>query len=730
MLSYRRYSPRSSTAVRSETSGSAAPRASLYGVPHKFDPSFRGPVRRRSCTDVLCCLIFIVVILAYVALGIVAWLHGDPKKVLYPTDSYGQFCGQIGTINEEKPILFYFNILKCTNPAILINLQCPTTQMCVSKCPDRFLTYSEMQLQHKLNRSHFDYYQQFCKPGFNHPQKPVSQVLRDEDCPSMIVPSRPILQRCLPEFITQNGTVTVANRTRFKDALEVAHSITDLQHAAKGMTGFVDTRELGLKIVQDYTKSWDWILIGLLLSLLISLIFILLLRFTAGLLLWTTIIFVLLLLSYGSWFCWMELGRLRDHPGSDVGIMEVGLQSDLQVYLHLSQTWIILLVSLAASEVSILLMLIFLRKRVRIAIALLREASKAMGHIPSTLFYPVVTFLLITVCISYWAVTAVYLASSGEPVYKVMSPNVSCPHANSTCSPETFNRSHISSSPLCAGSQCLFAFYGGETPFHRNLFYLQLSNLLVFLWLVNFSLALEQCTLAGTFASYYWSRRKPQDIPPCPLFSSFTRTVRYHTGSLAFGALILSVVQLVRIVLEYLEQRLRGVNNSVPRFIMICLKCCFWCLERFLRYLNRNAYIMLAIYGKSLCESAREAFFLMMRNMVRVAVLDKVMDFLLFLGKVMIAGGVGVVGFLFFTRRIPVLQDEVPELNYYWVPLLTMVIGSYLIAHGFFSVYAMCVDTLFICFCDDLERNDGTSQKPFIMSPELHMILCKHSENR
>ena len=30
----------------------------------------------------------------------------------------------------------------------------------------------------------------------------------------------------------------------------------------------------------------------------------------------------------------------------------------------------------------------------------------------------------------------------------------------------------------------------------------------------------------------------------------------------------------------------------------------------------------------------------------------------------------------------------------------TVVVGSYLIAHGFFSVYAMCVDTLFLCFCE------------------------------
>ncbi|KAF1384048.1 hypothetical protein PFLUV_G00138210 [Perca fluviatilis] len=726
----RRYSPSSPAAVQSDTAVGAAPPARHYGEPHKFDPSFRGPVRRRSCTDILCCLIFIIVIFSYMALGIVAWLHGDPRKVLHPTDSYGQFCGQKGTSNEKKPILFYFNILKCANPAILINLQCPTTQMCLSKCPDRFATYTEMQLQHKLSKSYWDYYRQFCKPGFNNPDKPVSQVLRDEDCPSMIVPSRPFLQRCLPDFITLNGTVTVANRTSFKDALQMAHSVTELQHAAKGITGLVDTRELGMKIVEDYAKSWPWILIGLLVSLAVSLLFILLLRFTAGTLLWATIITVILLLAYGMWYCSVVLSQLRHTAGSEVAIVEVGLHTDLHVYLQLTQTWIILLVSLGLAEASILLMLIFLRRRVRVAIALLREASKAIGYIMSTLFFPVVTFLLVTICISYWAVTAVYLASSGQAIYKVMSPDVSCPYDNSTCNPETFNRSNISQSALCQASQCLFAFYGGETSYHRHLFLLQLYNLLIFLWLLNFSLALEQCTLAGTFASYYWARRKPQDIPACPLFSSFSRAIRYHTGSLAFGALILSVAQLVRIILEYLENKLKGIDNSLSRFIMHCLKCCFWCLEKVIRYMNRNAYIMVAIYGKNFCSSAREAFFLLMRNVVRVAVLDRVTDFLLFLGKVLIAGGVGVAAFFFFTRKIPVIQEEEPDLNYYWVPLLTVVMGAYLIAHGFFSVYAMCVDTLFLCFCDDLERHDGSSERPFLMSPELHRILGKSSQSR
>ncbi|CAM4717760.1 unnamed protein product [Leuciscus chuanchicus] len=645
---------------------------SYYGEPHKFDPTFTGPVHNRGCTDVLCCVIFVIVILGYIVLGTVAWMHGDPRKVVYPTDSYGQFCGQQETPNANKAILFYFNILQCANPTVLINLQCPTTQLCVSKCPDRFATYIDMQYNYRRNKSYWEYYKQFCKPGFNNPDKPVSQVLRDEDCPSMIVPSRPFLQRCFPDFITRNGTLTVANQTSFKDGHGKTRSVIDLRAAANGITSLLDAKEVGTKIFEDYASSWFWILIGLVISMLVSLIFILLLRFTAGVLFWMVIFGAIATVGYGIWHCYWEYSSLKGKPDSDMTISDIGFQTDFRVYLQLSQTWLI--------------------------------------------------FISLTIT------SFRFLASSGDAVYKVMSTLPDCKYTNLTCDLETFSQSNVTK--VCPGSQCTFAFYGGESLYHRYIFVLQLCNLLVFLWLVNFTIALGQCTLAGAFASYYWALRKPEDIPPCPLASSFGRALRYHTGSLAFGALILSIVQFIRIILEYLDHKLKGAHNACARFLLCCLKCCFWCLEHFIKFMNRNAYIMISIYGKNFCASARDAFFLLMRNVMRVAVLDKVTDFLLFLGKLLISGSVGVLAFFFFTRQIPVIQEEVPSLNYYWVPLLTVIFGSYMIAHGFFNVYAMCVDTLFLCFLLDLEKNDGSASRPYYMGGSLRAILNKKNHKR
>lgn len=45
-----------------------------------------------------------------------------------------------------------------------------------------------------------------------------------------------------------------------------------------------------------------------------------------------------------------------------------------------------------------------------------------------------------------------------------------------------------------------------------------------------------------------------QPFSLCPVLSS----PRYHTGSLAFGSLILASVQMFKVILEYLDRRLKS----------------------------------------------------------------------------------------------------------------------------------------------------------------------------
>uniref|UniRef100_A0A4W4FDL8 Choline transporter-like protein n=1 Tax=Electrophorus electricus TaxID=8005 RepID=A0A4W4FDL8_ELEEL len=650
---------------------------------------FKGPIHNREC----------ICLLVYLSINVSppAWTQGDPRKLIYPTDSTGQFCGQIGTPLEKKPFLFYFNIMKCASPLVLLEFQCPTTQVLPTT-------------SYQATR----YYFQFCKEGS------VPEILKNRMCPAMVIPSKPFTRRCLPALETKGGVVVIGNKTTFVYG-DINLNATDLLEASKNSNLVVEARQVAMKIFEDYTESWPWILLGLVIAMLVSLFFIILLRLLAGVMVWVIITMVIAVIGYGILHCYMQYDSLKGQPGANITIKDLGLQTDFSVYLHLQQTWLAFMIILCIVEVVVIITLIFLRKRLIISIALLKEASRAISHMMSSLFYPVLTFALLCLVIAYWAITAVFLSTSNEPVYKVFNTS-ECEYSRDTCDPKTFNGSNISA--RCPDAECLFAFYGGETYYHKYLILVQFYNLFLFFWCANFVMALGQVTLAGAFASYYWAFTKPDDIPASPICYSLSRALRYHTGSLAFGSLILSIVQVVRVILEYLEDHLKDAENGFAKFLLSCMKCCFWCLEKCIKFLNRNAYIMIAIYGKNFCTSARDAFFLLMRNVVRVVVLDSVTDFLLFLGKLLIVGIVGICSFFFFTQRIKPMEEAAPSLNYYWVPILTVVLGSYLIAHGFFSVYAMCVDTLFLCFCEDLERNDGSSDRPYLMSPELHEILA------
>jgi choline transporter-like protein 2/4/5 len=84
----------------------------------------------------------------------------------------------------------------------------------------------------------------------------------------------------------------------------------------------------------------------------------------------------------------------------------------------------------------------------------------------------------------------------------------------------------------------------------------------------------------------------------------------------------------------------------------------------------------------------------------------------------------------FFAKQIPIpeLDGEIPNLTNGWLPTVLIVIGAYYIATSFFSVYSMAVDTLFLCLLEDLERNDGTLEKPYFGPKGLLKIVGKKQQ--
>lgn len=729
-----------------------------YGKPNAYKADFKGPVKNRSCTDILCCLIFLAFIAGYIVIALFAWLNGDPIILLYPTDNQGRICG-VGYTDldlSNHTSLFFFDMTRCASPATLLQFQCLTTQICVESCPNEFWTYfpDVAQLELHLNipgttrQAAADalgderWSKYICTYGFNAKNEFINgmglqEMITAEHCASYYVPYSSVVGRCIPsidQVASAAGVLTDAAGAvptdTIVDATGANVTATGLVNGSQAIQYYLEARDIADKLFADLNTSWQWLLIMLAVAAFVAFIWIVLMRWITGVLVWVTLLGLIGLLSFGVWYCYDEYNSLKNTPGSNTDIMSVGFTTQLGTYLALTDTWLAFMIILGVLDLILILVVIFLRKRIAIAIKIIAEASKAIGCMISTLFFPIVTFLLLLIVVAFWAITALFLASTGDPVYQVIDASNVTNLTGQTCNvAEWQNSTHqYYNDPNVT---CAFIKYGGESLFHQNVVWLQVIQVFGMLWLANWVLALGQATAAGAFASYYWAFNKPQDIPWLPVYSSFGRAIRYHTGSLAFGAFIIAVVQLIRMMLEYIDYKLKDSENKVAKCLVKCLRCCFWCLEKFLKFLNTNAYIMISVYGKNFCWSAKEAFKLLMRNILRVAVIDKVTDFIIFVGKMVVTVGMGSLAWAFFTDKFSTTGIAVlsaPTLNYYWFMIGIVVLATYFIASGFFETFTMAVDTIFLCFLEDLERNDGSEQKPYFMSKSLKSLMGKKNK--
>ena len=99
---------------------------------------------------------------------------------------------------------------------------------------------------------------------------------------------------------------------------------------------------------------------------------------------------------------------------------------DWSVYLELRDTWLVFFIGSAALLAIVLLITLILRSRIRIATALITEASKAVGSILTSVFFPIITFILQLAVMGWFLTVSVYLISSKNKQYRVQQLNDDC----------------------------------------------------------------------------------------------------------------------------------------------------------------------------------------------------------------------------------------------------------------------------------------------------------------
>ncbi|XP_056410108.1 choline transporter-like protein 3 isoform X2 [Hyla sarda] len=135
-----------------------------------------------------------------------------------------------------------------------------------------------------------------------------------------------------------------------------------------------------------------------------------------------------------------------------------------------------------------------------------------------------------------------------------------------------------------------------------------------------------------------------------------------------------------------------------------------------------DAYTATLINGTSLCTSAREAYAVLEKTPPAVAVLRSSGVFLIFLGKVLVVCFTLFGGLMAFNYR--------RELHVWAIPLLLVAFFAYLVAHSFLSVFEAVMRSLLLCYAIDVETNDGSSEKPYLMDEDLMTLINQSSCDR
>lgn len=120
-----------------------------------------------------------------------------------------------------------------------------------------------------------------------------------------------------------------------------------------------------------------------------------------------------------------------------------------------------------------------------------------------------------------------------------------------------------------------------------------------------------------------------------------------------------------------------------------------------------------------------------MRNAIRLLVVNGVAGFLLFVTKLLVVCTSCIIGIVMLTRIDGLLTDADSIASNWAFPLVFMVVFSWyllfnsirIVATGVLSIYDMAIDTVFLCFCEDVENNDGSEAEPYFMGEKLRQFI-------
>jgi len=594
----------------------------------EFDNSFKGPVEKRHCTDIMFLILIILSWMAMTGIGFVVCgvvksptlAPGNPYRLLNGIDYRGQICGIDGPVKQKSKLVYIPNLLKKT-----------VLGVCVEACP--------VVSNHNL----------ICTYNIS---------------VNSLTPIAAVRNVYNGQCMYQVATVDKYNYCIYSEIYSTAISTANSTTLIPTSLGNVNTNSGSAwykEFTSDLFTSWPIIMgFGFGVSMVVGFIFLFLLQLPGVLLIltWGVIFGIEGFWVVGGILCFNTSKGWAAHPADPHSNTEIkGLE-----YVGYGLWGIGFIFAL---------IILVLRKRIRLAISITKQASTAVTSMKLLMIWPVIQSLSVLCFLVPWTIYVLYLASSGKAVV-----------------------SNYQGFPV------------KTFVFSDNMRYAGIYLLFCWFWTSQHVIAVGQIVVAMAISHWYFTMDKKQ-IGSLTVLKSIRITLIYHTGTAAFGSLIIAIIKTIRAIVAYLQNKAQKSKNRVLICLLCVIQCCMWCLEKCMKFLNKNAYIQTAIFGYSFCKAARKAFFLILRNILRVAAVSMVGDFILFLGKILIPIGTTFGAYLVLCYT---MSDKLHGL---FSPCIFVFILSYFVGLMFVEVFGMGISTILQCFIAD-EETGGKFMNPDI----------------
>jgi len=552
---------------------------------------------------------------------------GDPARLINGMDYTGEICGISEKVNEVG------DVIKDLPKAYYLPSGAP---VCIAECPpeDDFTTYyckynaqanvntqfaaaeastagSGEAVQAMLYMSYVTSYE--CMPkvatrdvlGYCVPEAAISALTEaasaamnekvKAECQTTSTTPYPVTDET---GVFWKDSESPVNCTNPRKGVEISAAFLD----PASEDGFFDRANADL-----YTTQWWIIGFGCGVAMVLGFVYLSILKIPGVLatMVWGLITLIFLCFIGLGGYMYMTAMKWKDDAASNHSDVEVqGLTYCGYVFTGIAGIWF--------------LFICCIRKRIMLAVGCVKEAAKSIQAMPIITMYPVIQVVGVLIFLVPWIVCMTYLASSGDVKVDCICPSASgmMDKANQAYS---MAAEYAGEEAEEAERNCDDGCFMYKTfDYTDNTMLAGLYMLFTWFWTSQFIIAAGQLVVAMSVATWYFTRDK-KTVGNGTFIKSMKKAMWYHLGTAAFGSLIIAIIKTIRVIISYLQHKFRKSKNVAIKAILCALQCYMWCVEKCMKFLNKNAYIQTAIFGYSFCKAARKAFFLILRNILRIS---------------------------------------------------------------------------------------------------------------